>query len=69
MVEAYIAEITILGYEVANDELEHLLGLERENIKEEVEMVTSGKTRAELKVDFKDDTATVENIAEISLLQ
>ena len=58
MVEAYIAAITILGYEVANDELEHLLGLEREKIKEDVEMVTSGKSRAELKADSQVDKAT-----------
>ena len=58
MVEAYIVAITVLGYEVANDELEHLLGLEREKIKEEVEMVTSGKTRAELKAGSQVDKAT-----------
>jgi hypothetical protein len=56
VVEAYIAKVTILGYDVANDVLEELLGLERDNIKGEVESVTSGIERAEQKVDPKEYT-------------
>ena len=45
MVEAYVVRITELGYEVANDQLTHLLTLTKEEIVKEVaSSITSGVT-------------------------
>jgi hypothetical protein len=62
MVEAYIAVITGLGYDIANDTLENLLRLEKENIREEVEQVISGKGRASLQDAPKEDTSSLPGV-------
>jgi hypothetical protein len=62
MVEAYIAVITGLGYDIANDTLENLLRLEKENIREEVEQVIYGKGKATLQDAPKEDTSSLPGV-------